>query len=122
MTLYLGPDILPNAQNAKYLGIIMDFSGPDWKTMAANLSAKAKNSVMVLMKIGFNRTTWYPSAKMDVYKLFIRPLMEYGMQINLYMSAALNRFEKTQQLALFVRSPLEHLENRFETPFMFVIN
>ena len=73
MTLNLGPDILPNAQNAKYLGIIMDSSGPDWKTMAANLSAKAKNAVMALMKIGFNRKTWSPSAKMDVYKLFIRP-------------------------------------------------
>ena len=100
MTLNLGPDILPNAQNAKYLGIIMDSSGPDWKTMATNLSTKAKNAVMALMKVGFNRTTWSPSAKIDVYKLFIRPLMEYGMQINLYKKADLDLFEKTQQLAL----------------------
>jgi len=55
---------------------------------------------MALIRIGFNKKTWAPSAKIDVYKLFIRPLLEYGMQINLYDSRSTQLFEKTQQLAL----------------------
>ena len=65
MTLNLGPDILPSAQSAKYLGILMTASGPDWKSMAEKLSEKTKNAVMALMKVGFNRTAWSPSAKID---------------------------------------------------------
>jgi hypothetical protein len=100
VALKLGPDTLPIVETTKYLGIIMGSSGPDWKTMAEKFSLKAKNAVMALMKVGFNRATWCPSAKLDVYKLFIRPLMEYGMQVNLYSQADLGLFEKTQQLAL----------------------
>ena len=55
---------------------------------------------MALTRIGFNKKTWAPSAKIDVYKLFIRPLLEYGMQVTLYDSKAMDLFERTQQLAL----------------------
>ena len=55
---------------------------------------------MALAKYGFNKTDWCPSAKMDVYKLFIRSQMEYGMQAHLYSSSNIQMFEKTQHLAL----------------------
>jgi hypothetical protein len=40
------------------------------------------------------------SAKIDVYKLFVRHLLEYGMQVTLYDSKSIQLFERTQQLAL----------------------
>jgi hypothetical protein len=55
-----------------------------------------------LTKCGFNKTDWCPSAKIDVYKLFVRSQMEYGMQAHLYSSGDIQMFEKTQHLALRV--------------------
>ena len=57
---------------------------------------------MSLMRIGFNKRTWAPAAKIDVYKIFIRPLYEYGMQVHLYDLKQIQTFEKSQQLALRV--------------------
>jgi hypothetical protein len=100
MTLNLDNTPLSQVESTKYLGIFMASSGPDWTQMASVLALKAKNVTMALIRIGFNKKTWAPSAKIDVYKLFIRPLLEYGMQINLYDSRSTQLFEKTQQLAL----------------------
>jgi len=52
------------------------------------------------MNIGFNKKGWAPGAKITVYKLFVRSILEYGMQIHLYEKKDLVEFEKTQFLAL----------------------
>lgn len=91
---------LPQVQDTKYLGITMSNTGPNWTQMASALALKAKNATMALTRIGFNKRNWAPSAKIDVYKLFVRPLFEYGMQVNLYDSKSIQLFERTQQLAL----------------------
>lgn len=100
MALKLDKTPLPQVENTKYLGIFMANAGPDWTQMASVLALKAKKVTMALIRIGFNKKTWAPSAKIDVYKLFIRPLLEYGMQVNLYDSKSTQLFERTQQLAL----------------------
>jgi hypothetical protein len=78
----------------------MSSTGPNWNEMALIMNAKAKKATMSLMKIGFNKHAWAPAAKIDIYKVFIRPLLEYGMQITLYDNKNLQLFEKSQQLAL----------------------
>ena len=100
MVLKLNETPLPQVESTKYLGIIMTSSGPGWNQMASSLALKAKNVTMALTRIGFNKKTWAPSAKIDVFKLFVRPLLEYGMQVTLYDSKSIELFEKAQQLAL----------------------
>lgn len=65
-----------------------------------DLSVKAKQAIMALIRSGFNKNGWCPSAKINVFKLFIRPLMEYGMQVHLYDQKSMELFEKSQQLGL----------------------
>jgi hypothetical protein len=100
--LYLGESQLPQVESCKYLGIPFICNGPDWSSAARDMATKAKAVVMALAKCGFNKTDWCPSAKIDVYKLFVRSQMEYGMQAHLYGSSDIQMFEKTQQLALRV--------------------
>lgn len=100
--LYLGDVQLPQVESCKYLGIPFTYSGPDWTSAAKDMSTKAKAVVMALGKYGFNKTDWCPSAKIDVYKLFVRSQMEYGMQAHLYSASNILVFEKTQLLALRV--------------------
>jgi hypothetical protein len=66
------------------------------------MTTKANAVIMALARYGFNKSDWCPSAKIDVYKLFIRSQMEYGMQAHLYNTSDIKMFEKTQQLALRV--------------------
>jgi hypothetical protein len=98
--LTLGSTQLPQVECATYLGIPFKPNGPDWNQAAKKMSQKAQAIVMLLAKKGFNKNTWCPAVKIRVYKLFIRPLMEYGMQCTLYNCKQLKLFEKTQQLAL----------------------
>ena len=100
ISLQFGGQILTQVNQTKYLGIEMNDHGANWKQIAIDFSTKAKNSIMALIKAGFNKNGWCASAKIKVYKLFIRPLMEYGMQIHLYGQKDIELFEKTQQLAL----------------------
>ena len=80
ISLQFGDQTLTHVNQTKYLGIEMNDHGADWNKIAFDFSSKATNSIMALIKAGFNRNGWCASAKIKVYKLFIRPLMEYGMQ------------------------------------------
>jgi hypothetical protein len=96
----LGNSILPQVENTKYLGILFDHNGPVWDSTIEKLAIKAKNASLALMKIGFNKDTWDPSSKVNVLKLFIRSLMEYGMQVNLYSTSQISSLDKVQFMAL----------------------
>jgi hypothetical protein len=98
--LFLGDSKLPQVTSCKYLGIPFTSEGPDWNLAAKDMSKKALAAVMTLRRYGFNQTNWCPAAKIDVYKLFVRSQMEYGMQVNLYKKYEIQMFEKTQQLSL----------------------
>ena len=100
----LGSSILPQVDSAKYLGIEFKCKGPDWVGTALKLSLKAKKAAIALIRIGFNRTTWDASAKVRVYKLFIRSMLEYGMQIHLYDSISMDLMQKSQMMALRIAS------------------
>ena len=79
--LFLGESRLPQATSSKYLGIPFTPKGPDWTSAAMGMAKKAKGVViMALDKCGFNKTSWAPAAKIDVYKLFIRSQMEYRQE------------------------------------------
>jgi hypothetical protein len=95
-----GSSILPQVDSAKYLGIEFKCKGPDWVGTALKLSLKAKKAAIALIRIGFNRTTWDASAKVRVFKLFIRSMLEYGMQIHLYDSTSMDLMQKSQMMAL----------------------
>ena len=98
--VFLGDSELPQVTSCKYLGIPMTSTGPDWNSAANDMSKKAVAAVMTLRRYGFNQKNWCPSAKIDIYKLFVRSQMEYGMQVNIYKKCEIQMFEKAQQLSL----------------------
>jgi hypothetical protein len=98
--LYMGNVLLPQLECTKYLGIPFNADGPDWNNHAENVIKKAKMATMCLSQHGFNRDNWTASAKIGVYKLFIRSLMEYGMQATLYNNQLIEQFERVQHMAL----------------------
>jgi hypothetical protein len=100
IALLMGEERPGQIDTTKYLGIIFSYKGPVWDTCSSNMAQKAKGALMSLISHGFNKNSWCPSAKIDVYKLFIRPIMEYGMQTHLYNKNDIDKFEKIQQLAL----------------------
>jgi hypothetical protein len=100
MELKMNNVILPQIEETIYLGIPFKANGPNWIGHAMNICKKAKSAVMSLMIIGFNKDSWDASAKVDVYKLFVRPLMEYGMQISSYKKEMLEMFDRVQMMAL----------------------
>jgi hypothetical protein len=55
---------------------------------------------MMLAKIGMNGTGFHPAASSRLYKAFIRPTMEYGIQIRPLPATQLSLLQKTQNLAL----------------------
>jgi len=98
--LRIGDTPLPQVESAKYLGIPFTAQGPDWKAAVTAAANKAKGAIMVMAKIGFNKSTWDPSACFDVYKLFIRPIMEYALQVTILPSKLLDILQRTQFMAL----------------------
>ena len=91
---------LPQEDLVKYLGIYFNYKGPDWKYNNEKFTQKAKQALMSMIKFGFNKDTWDPSSKVNIYKMFVRSLMEYGMQIHLYDKNCIEKMEKVQLLAM----------------------
>ena len=117
----LGDFKLPQVETTKYLGIQINHKGPVWNTTITKLAEKAKKSLMSLIRIGFNKSTWDGSSKINVYKL--RPVMEYGMQCHLYNSASIKFLQRIQMGSLRIafgvpwncsKTALKRLLRRYE--------
>jgi retron-type reverse transcriptase len=100
--LKLGGDLLPQVDSAMYLGIPFTARGPDWDALVEKRAQAAKGAIVQLPKIGFNAYTWPGSAKIDIYKLFVRPIMEYGVALSKLSANSMRKLENTQLLALRV--------------------
>ena len=94
--LTLGDAQLPEVDEATYLGIPLTSTGFDSKKFVRNCSRKIEGAVMQLVKNGYSSKYWSPGVKVAVYKQFIRPTAEYGLQVKIFERADLDLLEASQ--------------------------
>jgi hypothetical protein len=94
--LKIGDNQLPEVNEAIYLGIPLSMNGFDAKKFANNCARKVESSVMQLVKNGYSSKYWSPGIKMSVYKQFIRPTAEYGLQVKIMEKSELDILESAQ--------------------------
>ena len=56
--------------------------------------------IMQLVKNGYSSKYWSPGIKLSVYKQFIRPTAEYGMQVKILEKAELDAQLKASRILL----------------------
>ena len=96
LCLKIGETQLPEVDQAIYLGIYLNTNGFDSKKFALNCARKVESAVMQLVKNGYSSKYWSPGIKLSVYKQFIRPTAEYGMQVKILEKAELDIIESAQ--------------------------
>ncbi|KAJ3239207.1 hypothetical protein HDU77_011317 [Chytriomyces hyalinus] len=91
---------LPSAQTAPYLGIPFGQHGINWALLAKERTAKARGVIVALASVGMNAMGWAPAASVNIYKSFVRPVLEYGVALKLPSASTLKLYESAQRLAL----------------------
>jgi len=96
LKLFISGAELPHVDRATYLGIPFTVNGFDSKIFAQNCARKVESAVMQIVKNGFASKYWSPGIKLSVYKQFIRPTAEYGMQVKILERKELDILETAQ--------------------------
>lgn len=91
---------LPCSNNERYLGININTEGINFTKLAKERTDKAKGVIRTLGNIGMNIGGFSPEASARIYKTFIRPVMEYGMQLAPIEPENLKLYQGAQNLAL----------------------
>ena len=71
---------LKNKKSVKYLGIIFD-TKLSWNDNTRNILNKAHKRLGILKYFSRNTNNIHQSSMLNLYKLFIRPVLEYGSEI-----------------------------------------
>jgi hypothetical protein len=96
LCLKIGENQLPQVEEAVYLGIPLNENGFDSKKFAKNCSRKMEASVMQIAKNGYASKYWSAGIKLSVYKQFVRPAGEYGLQLKILEKSDLDFLEAAQ--------------------------
>ena len=92
---------LTNVDTTTYLGIEFDRHGINWTKTVKIRAEKATQAIFELNRYGFNLTGWPPMASRNVYLMFIRPILEYGLQAMMIEDQkAMETLQKAQNRAL----------------------
>ena len=91
---------LPSAESAPYLGYPFTKKGISFAHLYKERCAKARAVVATLQPMGMNATGWAPAAAANVFKMFVRPVMEYGLKLHAPGPAQLAVYQCTQNMAL----------------------
>ena len=91
---------LPSTEKASYLGFPFTPLGINFAALCQDRCEKARGVIAGLRSIGLNMTGWAPATSAKVYTTFIRPVMEYGVELQLPTPTLLSTYQKTQDLAL----------------------
>jgi hypothetical protein len=96
LVLNIGGIVLPQVEEAVYLGIPLSATGFNSKSFAKSCARKMEASIMQIVKGGYSNKYWSPGIKLGVYKQFIRPTAEYGLQLKIMDTSVLDVLEATQ--------------------------
>ena len=91
---------LPSTEKAAYLGFPFTPLGINFSALCQERCEKARGVIAGLRSIGLNMTGWAPAASARIYKAFIRPVMEYGVELQIPTPSLLSVYQRTQDLAL----------------------
>ena len=86
--------------NPKYLGIPMTRYGIDLATNIDNRTKKAIKVSHALAESGMNITGFPQEASVRLYKCFIRPILEYGMQLDILDKESIVKAQRVQNSVL----------------------
>ena len=98
--LQLYGEDLVSQEKVTYLGFPFVKQGICWKSLATERANKAKGVIAMLAPMGLNAQGWAPSASIQIYKSFIRPVLEYGLALHQPKGPVLKVYEQVQTLAL----------------------
>ena len=84
----------------KYLGILIQNSNSSYNQFISEQLQKAKNRLGVVRLLGFHKDGLRISTAVKLYKLLIRPILEFGAQVVTYSKTQIDQFEKFQTQAL----------------------
>jgi hypothetical protein len=88
--------VIPSTRSFKYLGIWFNKEGIDWPTHIRAIIAKAREASLFFKSVGCNGYGMGERTKVNVFKLFIRSRMEYGLAIMPRDQAMLSLWDKAQ--------------------------
>ncbi|KAJ3376389.1 hypothetical protein HDU84_000253, partial [Entophlyctis sp. JEL0112] len=71
-----------------------------WMQLTRERAAKAHGAIMSLATLRMNATGWAPAASANVYRSFVRPVLEYGVALKKPSPGAMMIYEAAQPLAL----------------------
>ena len=92
----IGGNVLPQVDETVYLGIPLSPTVFSSKAFAKSCARKMESSIMQLVKGGYSSKYWSSGIKFGVYKQFIRPTAEYGLQLKIMDTSVLDALEATQ--------------------------
>lgn len=91
---------LPARERIKYLGLNYTSAGIDVAENTIERTANARKVTLMLAGLGMNLTGFPQEASARIYKTFIRPTMEYGLQVRVLPKPQVTLLQKAQNLAL----------------------
>lgn len=92
--------LLPTHASADYLGIPINSCGLDLEKNFTTRTTKARQVTQMLCSSGMNMTGFPQAASAGLYKTFIRPVMEYGIQLTVLNGKSLKMVQQAQDFAL----------------------
>lgn len=91
--------VLPQEPYQKYLGIVFSEAGIEWDKTVEGNATKARKMTQWFHSKGVNINGWRPSCNRAVYQTFIRPMMEYGLGVDILPASAIKTLQDTQNFA-----------------------
>ncbi|KAJ3302479.1 hypothetical protein HDU93_006597, partial [Gonapodya sp. JEL0774] len=98
--LQLYGEDLPSIESHPYLGFPFTRLGVDWSKLCEERCEKAKRVIKMFSTVGMNITGWAPRSSAHVYTAFIRPVMEFGIELKYPTPTLLAQYQKVQNIAL----------------------
>jgi hypothetical protein len=94
--IHMGEYVLPQVDRVNYLGIPITENGPDFDSLISAKCEKAVNATMMVVRSGFTCKLWSFGIKASLYKQFIRPVLEYGLQLTICSKKQIDLLNKYQ--------------------------
>ena len=88
------------SQSFTYLGYRIRYNGIDYQEQIQAQTEKASRATQLMRGVGFNGSGFGFRTKLDAYRAFIRPTMEYGLPIIPALKKLIKPMERAQHQAL----------------------
>ena len=83
-----------------YLGLIFDMKGINWELSMKKRIEGAINRIHWMGRKGMNAFGWRPMMSLSIYKSYIRPMIEYGLALQILPKKVLTDLQRVQNMAL----------------------